>query len=522
MGLSDAFKKLKLRRSSRSEHPPPAASKTSSEKPPVAPAAAAGDQTKDAGSSLAKEPVGASSPGRGPSNVASTGAAAPGSFATDEQNSQATAAQKITGGQRNKQGVAGAAAGMADPTKNPPTSTTPASPPSKTASRQDGKHSPKDLPPTPPTGSSVNNKHKNAPSQSTGPYDADGFPVTPDKRTSSNGVSAGDRKLKDLSAPTSSSKRDSAAAARDSSTHGSPSLPVIDKTPALSTEVAQGLVNRSVDSRMSRDPESMGYATSLSQLSRGDNAIRSGSGSSSSSSPWQDSTQPPVEEVHNLTQPPHLLPVPVPDHDQILEENRRFVTEQSMPPNKSSTLASTDPKTTVTPGDISSTSTTTSSSPLGPNLAYVATRTYSFNPSPPDLTEDEHKGHLMKHLGLLQNKIFNPASQRAWSVTPPGKVLPLQTGPPVPTVQRDQTLTAQRKALIGQIVQQESADEKAGLRGPKLRDAVDPRLVDQFSRAGWKDRIGVQDTIDVKTRVLDPVIQVSLGIPRAFCFRCLV
>lgn len=143
----------------------------------------------------------------------------------------------------------------------------------------------------------------------------------------------------------------------------------------------------------------------------------------------------------------------------------------------------------------------TSQSSGAVNPAFVASRSYSYNPFPPPADLSEHQLHIAKHLPLLEPLIFQPTHRLAR--TQPGKVKPLEATPPVSTLERDRVLDQQRERLAGKIAWSETVARQAGLRAPP----PDERTLEIFDRAGWSDRVGVRDTLDVHTRVLPPVIQ---------------
>lgn len=155
----------------------------------------------------------------------------------------------------------------------------------------------------------------------------------------------------------------------------------------------------------------------------------------------------------------------------------------------------------ATPQPLSSALQITSHSSGATNPAFVASRSYSYNPFPPPAHPSEHQAHIAKHLPLLEPRIFQPTNRLAR--TRPGKVKPLEATPPVSTLERDRILDEQRDRLAGKIAWSESVARDAGLRAPP----PDERAVEIFGRAGWSDRIGVRDTLDVHTKVLPPVIQ---------------
>jgi hypothetical protein len=388
----------------------------------------------------------------------------------------------------------------------------------------------KDLPPI-PRGGDVGGHHglpstpRKSDSRHTGPtsgeFDADGFPLTTTTTTGSHAHSS--------SKPTGSNNPESHRhASALASTAGSPTsiprsqgtfaLPTVPQTPAFSEEVQAGLLDRRVGagagagagvgglleqqqqqpgtvgipsrgSSMIDGPAVMGYVPvheRLEESSRLVDARGINSHSSSRSYECREATVGPFETHHDLTSPRQLAPYPVPDKNLAMQESRQFVTEQSR-----AVSGATD----------------NSRSPAVHYPAYSATREYTFHPSPPG-AEQPSNSHLNHHLQLVQASLFSPQSAgrlRTVGASKPGRYVPLIPGVPVTTDQRDRELVSQREGLVNGIVRVET-----GRQGAKPVRGLDERSVEVFKRAGWESRVGVLDTVDVRTRVLEPVIQVSV------------
>jgi hypothetical protein len=373
----------------------------------------------------------------------------------------------------------------------------------------------KTLPPLP---GSEHNKHGISAGHGNGAdqaqFDADGFPISHTNSLHSNNTTT------DPIVPGRARKN---SIPRSYKTFD---LPVVEKSTPFSSEVAAGLENRAgkgsstrgqqVEARgvkdrsilstgtgsgsvtgsgsgkgfalMSHEKEAMGYySASLNGLKERDQIHSATRGAE-----WKDQHVRPIEMEHHLTQPLQILPVSLPNHDSILAESRQFIRGGSVGTKGEHTAAGNKIHSTVITGPT--------------NPAYVASRAYSFNPSH-EASEDEHQAHIAKHLALLQNKLFNPQATASYSAVRPGKILPLKAGPLVPLASRDETLLAQRDQLISHIVSSEQLAEKEGRRAHKGKDGLDERTIESFTRAGWEKRLGVLDTIDFKTRTLEPVIQ---------------
>lgn len=161
---------------------------------------------------------------------------------------------------------------------------------------------------------------------------------------------------------------------------------------------------------------------------------------------------------------------------------------------------------TTTMPSIQSTRSHLSTGPV--NEAYIASRSFSYNPFPPAASQEEHDAHLNKHLALLNPRIFQPTAHVAQ--LEPGKILPLHApGPIVSMGERNQVLDAQREELTIDIVESEEVARAGGKRLPVLNE----KALEVFERIGWEDRVKVADTLDVYTTVLPPVIQVSKPLP---------
>ena len=368
----------------------------------------------------------------------------------------------------------------------------------------------KDLPPIPRGGDAGHHGLPSTPRKTAGPtsgeFDADGFPLA---ATGSHSRS--------LSKSTGSNAAEHRHGSGLASTAGSPTsiprsqgtfaLPTVPQTPAFSEEVQAGLLDRragagagglqqqpgtvgipSRGSSMMNEPAVMGYVPVRERLEENSKLITARGVESSGTSGSYDCREAkvgPFEVDHDLTSPRQLAPYPVPDKNLAMQESRKFVTEQSRAVSKKDD----------------------SRSPAVHYPAYSATREYNFHPSPPGAEQPSHS-HLNHHLQLVQASLFSPQSAgrlRTVGASKPGRYVPLIPGVPVTTDQRDRELVSQREGLVNGIVRVET-----GRQGLKPVRGLDERSVEVFKRAGWESRVGVLDTVDVRTRVLEPVIQVSV------------
>ena len=209
----------------------------------------------------------------------------------------------------------------------------------------------------------------------------------------------------------------------------------------------------------------------------------------------------PLIQDHQLVAPRQLAPYAIPDARAVQEESRRFIASQSRAsraePNQVGTLTTSGQRDQglSTAGSIQSA-----------NTAYLPVREYTFHPSPPGATEPSAE-HIQRHLALLSQS-FNHSRMSKVGATKPGRYVPLIPGIPVSTTDRDRELTNQREGVVSRIAREESVSERSGARGVKAKNGLDERSVEVFKRAGWESKVGVLDTVDVRTRVMEPVIQV--------------
>lgn len=332
-------------------------------------------------------------------------------------------------------------------------------------------------------------------------FDADGFPIVPKTSSSS-----------------SSSKSESGLPR----SHGTFALPTVPQTPAFSDEVQAGLLDRSVGGsapaaglreRFELDAGSMGYIpVEDHRHGLGFGSKDGTAGSSEKTAEWREIGSGPLIKQHQLTTPRQLAPYKVTDPNVIAEESRRFVTAQSkvgrLEPNHIGTVARGQGERD---GELATAGSTQSAL-----SAYIPIREYAFHPSPPGAT-DPSPEHIQRHLALLSNSFTHSRMSRIGAgASKPGKYTPLIPGIPVSTTERDRELINQREGLVSRIAREETVAERSGARGIKPKNGLDERSVEVFKQAGWESKVGVLDTVDVKSRVLEPVIQVGC---RGACVR---
>jgi hypothetical protein len=326
-------------------------------------------------------------------------------------------------------------------------------------------------------------------------FDADGFPTV--SKTSSS---------------SSSSKSESGLPR----SHGTFALPTVPQTPAFSDEVQAGLLDRSVGGgsapapglreRFELDAGSMGYIpVDDHRHGLGFGGKDGIAGSSEKPAEWREIGSGPLIKQHQLTTPRQLAPYKVTDPNVIAEESRRFVTAQSkvgrLEPNHIGTVARGQGQHD---GELAIAGSTQSA-----HSAYIPIREYAFHPSPPGAT-DPSPEHIQRHLALLSNSFTHSRMSRIGAgASKPGKYTPLIPGIPVSTTERDRELINQREGLVSRIAREEAVAERSGARGIKPKNGLDERSVEVFKQAGWESKVGVLDTVDVKSRVLEPVIQVG-------------
>jgi hypothetical protein len=343
--------------------------------------------------------------------------------------------------------------------------------------------------------SSYNNNNNNNNVRSNNQFDADGFPIVTKTSTSTA-----------TSNSSSSSESDRSGLPRS---HGTFALPTVPQTPAFSDEVQAGLLNRAATGptlreRFETDAGSMGYVP-VNDYQRPGLGFGGKDGISSTRSEWRETGGMPLIQDHQLTSPRQLAPYMIPDTNAIAEESRRFVTAQSKVGRLEPNQIGSHSHTTTGQRDVGL---ATAGSLQSVNSAYVPIREYAFHPSPPGATEPSTE-HIQRHLALLSNS-FDHSRMSRIGASKPGKYVPLIPGIPVSTTERDRELTNQREGLVGRIAREETVAERSGGRGVKAKNGLDERSVEVFRRAGWESKVGVLDTVDVKTRVLEPVIQVGL------------
>lgn len=305
----------------------------------------------------------------------------------------------------------------------------------------------KNLPPVPAVGSTSPRQ-----AQTEQAFDRDGFPVGQDVKRKN-------------SIPRSK---------------GTYTLPSVPKTGGLMDEVAAGLRDTS-KSRSASHPTSQAVTTTQDRHT-GSTPLQ-----------WRQASIAPLDNNHNLASPQTLFPYTAPNIEEQYRENRAFVRDQSI----------LDPAKRKAAGI---TSFATNPTRAAPNPSYIASRQYSFTPFGSETAQQESEAHLQKHLALLQGKLFAP-QQNARFIAP-GKILPMQTtGPVVEPRERDRILRHQREQLVGRIAQNEKIAEREGQRAVKAQNGIEERTMEIFGRAGWNDRLGVLDTVDVRTKILEPVVQ---------------
>jgi hypothetical protein len=341
------------------------------------------------------------------------------------------------------------------------------------------------------TPSKVPASSRNVGSVGNNQFDADGFPIVPKTSSSS-----------------SSSKSESGLPR----SHGTFALPTVPQTPAFSDEVQAGLLDRSVGGgsapapglreRFELDAGSMGYIP-VDEHRHG--LGFGGKDDSEKPAEWREIGSGPLIKQHQLTSPRQLAPYKVTDPNVIAEESRRFVTAQSkvgrLEPNHIGTVARGQGERD---GELATAGSTQSA-----HSAYIPIREYAFHPSPPGAT-DPSPEHIQRHLALLSNSFTHSRMSRIGAgASKPGKYTPLIPGIPVSTTERDRELINQREGLVSRIAREEAVAERSGVRGIKAKNGLDERSVEVFKQAGWESKVGVLDTVDVKSRVLEPVIQVG-------------
>lgn len=344
------------------------------------------------------------------------------------------------------------------------------------------------------TPSKVSPSSRNVGSVGNNQFDADGFPIVPKTSSSS-----------------SSSKSESGLPR----SHGTFALPTVPQTPAFSDEVQAGLLDRSVGGgsapapglreKFELDAGSMGYIPVEDHRHGLGFGGKDVAGSSEKTAEWREIGSGPLIKQHQLTTPRQLAPYKVTDPNVIAEESRRFVTAQSkigrLEPNHIGTVARGQGERD---GELATAGSTQSAL-----SAYIPIREYAFHPSPPGAT-DPSPEHIQRHLALLSNSFTHSRMSRIGAgASKPGKYTPLIPGIPVSTTERDRELINQREGLVSRIAREEAVAERSGARGIKAKNGLDERSVEVFKQAGWESKVGVLDTVDVKSRVLEPVIQVG-------------
>lgn len=325
-------------------------------------------------------------------------------------------------------------------------------------------------------------------------FDSDGFPII----NHNNTTAAQKTGLGHVSSNTSTSTSSESDRSGLPRSHGTFALPTVPQTPAFSDEVQAGLLNRvsagpTLRERFGTDVGAMGYVPVNDRREVRVNDVEQ-------SSEWRETRMRPLVQDHQLTSPRQLAPFAVHDPRTVQEESRRFVASQSRITRGEANQVGIvgREQRLATAGSIQSTET-----------AYLPVREYTFHPAPPGATEPSTE-HINRHLALL-GQSFNPAQLRKTGAARPGKYTPLIPGIPVSTTERDRELINQREGLVGRIAAHEATAERSGARGVKAKNGLDERSVDVFRRAGWENKVGVLDTVDVRSRVLEPVIQVSRG-----------
>jgi hypothetical protein len=343
------------------------------------------------------------------------------------------------------------------------------------------------------TPSKVPASSRNVGSVGNNQFDADGFPIV---------------------AKTSSSSSSSKSESGLPRSHGTFALPTVPQTPAFSDEVQAGLLDRSVGGsapapglreRFELDAGSMGYIPVDDHRHGLGFGSKDVAGSSEKPAEWREIGSGPLIKQHQLTTPRQLAPYKVTDPNVIAEESRRFVAAQSkvgrLEPNHIGTVARGQGERD---GEFATAGSTQSAL-----SAYIPIREYAFHPSPPGAT-DPSPEHIQRHLALLSNSFTHSRMSRIGAgASKPGKYTPLIPGIPVSTTERDRELINQREGLVSRIAREEAVAERSGARGIKPKNGLDERSVEVFKQAGWESKVGVLDTVDVKSRVLEPVIQVG-------------
>ncbi|KAJ9096573.1 hypothetical protein QFC19_007105 [Naganishia cerealis] len=211
---------------------------------------------------------------------------------------------------------------------------------------------------------------------------------------------------------------------------------------------------------------------------------------------WREGSREQVlHKDYDLSPPKPLFPITLPTADEIIDGDYSIIPSDKHQATRQ--LERTDDKGPIT------------KKPWNP--AYIATRVLSDHPYPPEATEEECAAHLQRHLALLPATIFSPASAHLASRAKPGKAMLLQAGPLVSAATRDAELDRQREELIGKLIKYEEEAVASDRRFEKaaLLESPLPEKLWAFEQVDWKDRLGILDTVDITTTVLEPVIQVS-------------